>query len=296
MILTVGDSVCWGQGLLEEHKFDFLYAKAKGMALTRAAHSAAVIGMPTDSSTEVENGEIPVGPPSVWQQVLAQTDWPEIKLVLLNGGLNDVGLTRILSPWTSTVQLEAWVNQFCNSAMHDLLEAVAGKLALPQARIAVLGYYPILSPSSKTAEIQVRSLLEVHGVATISVLANDQFSFSAILPRVVDNCITFWNSSNDAFQTAVDSVNRKLGRDICVFIKLPLTEANALWSPQSLLWGLTPALLPEDEVADSRGRECEALYGDVVHIAQRIQCARASVGHPNIQGAAKIADAISLAL
>lgn len=26
MILTFGDSICWGQGLKEEHKFDFLLA------------------------------------------------------------------------------------------------------------------------------------------------------------------------------------------------------------------------------------------------------------------------------
>jgi hypothetical protein len=44
MILTMGDSVCWGQGLKEELKLDFLYANSQGLPFARVAHSGAVIG------------------------------------------------------------------------------------------------------------------------------------------------------------------------------------------------------------------------------------------------------------
>lgn len=296
MILTVGDSVCWGQGLKEEHKFDFILAKEKGTELTRVAHSGAVIGTSRDSSTKVEQGEIPVPFPSVWQQVLAQKDWSKLTAVLLNGGINDVNLTRILSPWTSKDQLIGWVDQFCNKGMQELLEKTAEKVSLPNARIAVVGYYPILSEQSAGTETQFRSLLEMHGVATSSVIVEDQFSLSALLPKVVDNCLTFWKESTQALRTAVDAANETLGNNVCVFVNLPFAEENAMWAPQSLLWELTPLLLPEDEVSDPRGRTCETLYGDVVHIPMWIQCVRASVGHPRVNGAAKIAEALSAAL
>ena len=38
MIVTLGDSVCWGQGLIEEHKFDYLFAQARGLQFARVAH------------------------------------------------------------------------------------------------------------------------------------------------------------------------------------------------------------------------------------------------------------------
>jgi lysophospholipase L1-like esterase len=293
MILTLGDSVCWGQGLKEEHKFDYLLAKTKGLQFTRVAHSGAVVGRSSVGSTEVEPGEIPVGMPSLWQQVLAQKDWSQVELVLLDGGINDVSLTRIHNPSTSSGHLTHLVDQFCRQGMEDLLEEVAGKLVLPNGRIVVLGYYPILSNQSAGTEIQFRSLLEMHGVATSSAIAGDEFSFSALIPTVVKNCLTFWNSSDTAFQQAVDAVNAKLGKTVCTFMKLPFSEENAMWAPQSLLWELTPLLLPEDEVSDSRGAVCKTLYGDVAHIPQWIQCVRASAGHPRVEGAAKIAEVLS---
>jgi hypothetical protein len=296
MIVTFGDSICWGQGLKEEHKFDYLLAKAKGLPFTRVAHSGAVIGTSSDSSTVAEAGEIPVVSPSVWQQVLAWKDWSQVEIVVLDGGINDVCLARILNPGTSTNHLIELVNQFCNKAMQELLEATAEKLTVPGARVAVVGYFPILSADSGESEAQFRTLLEMHGVATSSVIAGDSFSVSELVPQVVQNCLTFWNRSDAALQAAVDGANARLGRDVCVFVKLPFSEVNALWAPQSLLWEMTPLLEPEDEVSDPRGKACEVLYGDVVHIPQWIFCVRASVGHPNVAGAAKIADALSAAL
>ena len=296
MILTIGDSVCWGQGLAEAHKFDCLYAKAKALPFTRIAHSGAIIGAKTDSSPEVEDSEVPVGPPTVWQQVLAARDWSQIDLVLLNGGINDVSVTRILSPWTNTTQLKHWIDQFCNQAMAALLTTAAGQLTAPGARIAVLGYYPILSSQSGGSETQMRSLLEVYGVATSSVIAQNQFSFSALIPTIVNNCITFWNYSNAALQIAVNTANAAVKKNVCAFVPLPFTEANSMWAPQSLLWELNALLLPEDEVSGPREKACEALYGDVVHIPQWIQCARASAGHPDVKGAQAIADALVAAL
>ncbi len=296
MILTVGDSVGWGQGLKKEHKFNFIFAQAKGLTLTSVAHSGAVIGTSKDSETEIEQGEIPVSWPSLWQQVLAQEDWSQVQIVLLNGGAMMSAFTRILEsggPDDFDGRASESVLQCGNARSAD---GNCWKVDPPNARIAVVGYYPIFSNQSGATEMQFKSLLELHGVTSSSVIAEDTFSLDSLIPNVVDNCLTFWNKSNDALQTAVDAVNGKLGRNVCRFVKLPFTEANALWAPQSLLWELTPFLLPEDEVSDLRGNECEILYGDVVHIPRWIQCVRASVGHPNLEGAVRIAEALSASL
>jgi lysophospholipase L1-like esterase len=296
MILTLGDSVCWGQGLLEEHKFDHIFAGSKGAQLKRVAHSGAVIGTPHDTSTEVDPGEVPVGPPSVWQQMLAQTDWSQVELVLMDGGINDVSLMRILNPLTTTALLTQLVNQFCNQAMRDLLIATAQKLIVPGARIAVTGYYPIFSDQSDPTDLQFRAMLELHGLTTTSVFHTDPFAIDHLVPQVIKNSITFWQGSNQALQSAVDAANSTLGKNVCVFVKLPFTEANSLWAPQSLLWQLTPLLGAEDEVVSSRGQACEAVFGDLSHLAKLLQCQRASVGHPKVQGAAAIAQALSAAV
>jgi hypothetical protein len=296
MILTIGDSVSWGQGLLDEHKFDFLLAQAQDTAFLRLAHSGATIGTRTDSGLQIETGEIPVSSPTLWQQTLAHEDWSQVDIVLVNGGINDVSLTRILSPWTSTPQLNQWIDQFCNHAMQDLLIEIAGRLTQPHARIAVLGYYPVLSNKSAQNDAQLQSLLEIHGVASTSILAPNSFTLGDFVPTVVRNCLTFWRSSDIAFRNAVEAVNTHLDQPACIAVPLPFTEENAMWAPHSLLWDLNTLLLPEDEVAELRSTECEALYGDLVNIPQWIQCVRASAGHPNVLGSALIATTVEGAL
>jgi hypothetical protein len=213
-----------------------------------------------------------------------------VQIVLINGGINDVDLTRILNPLTTTSQIAGLVNQFCGQNMQALLVALAAKLTAPGARIALLGYYPIFSSQSLAAsDDQFRSLLELHGVSTTSVISPATFSRSAVVPQIVANCLAFWNGSDTAFQAAVAAVNTAVGRAACSFIPIPFTEANALWAPHPLLWQLSPELSAEDEVSGQRGAACQILYGDVVHLPQWIQCDRASVGHPNVEGSAMIA-------
>ena len=297
MIVTIGDSVCWGQGLLDVHKFDRIFAA--GAELNRVAHSGAILGSATDNSTQKEYPEVPVSYPSVWQQVEAVEDWTDVDLVILNGGINDVSLTRILSPWVSAQQIEQLTQQFCLAEMARLLPVAVGKLVKPGARIAVLGYYPILSPLTEFDDMrQAQMLMESHGVATMSAALGTQPDTAALVPRIVENCMTFWTVSDTALQAAVAQTNAALGRNACVFVATPFTEVNALWAPKAQLWQLSALLDAEDEaeIKVLRDRACDELYGDVVHLFTWIKCDRASVGHPDVSGAAWIAEALAAAL
>jgi lysophospholipase L1-like esterase len=307
MVLTIGDSVCWGQGLLDEHKFDRILAErwagnaadrqSENAGLQRQAHSGAILGKETDNSTESSYPEVPNSYPSVWQQLLTVESWADVNLLLVNGGLNDVSLDRILDPWVKPAQIEQWTQQYCQTEMTRLLTAAAGKVVKPGARILVLGYYPFLSPATKFNDAKhAQALMEEHGVATGPGGVGKADDPLSLVPAIIDNCMTFWRVAERSFQSAAEAANTVAGREVCTFVAPGLTEANALWAPQSLLWGLTAELDAEDEVKALRDRACSAAYGDVVHLLTWIRCDHASVGHPNVAGAAKIAGTLLAAV
>lgn len=296
MIVTFGDSVTWGQGLLDVHKFDRIVAGPEGLLL-RPAHSGALLGSETDNSTQTEYPEIPVSYPSVWQQVESFAQWGDVDWAIVNGGINDVSLTRILSPWVTTDQITQLTQQYCGKAMGELLTVLAGKLVKPGAKAAVMGYYPILSPlTAFENDKQPRMLLEMHGIATASAALGTSADMETLKPGIIANAMTFWQVSTTSLKGAVASANAAAGHTVCVFVESPLTEVNSLWAPERQLWQLTPLLEAEDEVKSIRDAKCSDLYGDVVHLFPWIKCDRASVGHPNVTGAARMAAALKAAM
>ena len=239
MIITIGDSVCWGQGLEDVHKFDRILAntwlgnaadlESENGGLKRLAHSGSTLGAQTDNSTETAYPEVPVSYPSVWQQITTVPDWTDVDLLILNGGINDVSLTRILNPWVSPAQIAQLTQQFCLGEMSRLLPVAAGKLVKDGARVAVLAYYPILSAETKFDNPkQALMLMEQHGVATSSVALGKTLDPAALVPAIVDNCMSFWNASNTSLQSAVDQTNAAVRRQVCVFVSPGFTVANAL--------------------------------------------------------------------
>jgi hypothetical protein len=72
-IVTLGDSVPWGQGLLESEKCDVLVAEALKQRLPdvvlepRLAHSGAIIGV-NGAGGNVAPGEVPVARPTIIEQ------------------------------------------------------------------------------------------------------------------------------------------------------------------------------------------------------------------------------------
>ncbi|MFC5860819.1 hypothetical protein ACFPT7_00775 [Acidicapsa dinghuensis] len=296
MIVTFGDSVTWGQGLLDVHKFDRIVAGPEGLLL-RPAHSGALLGAETDNSTQLVYPEIPVGYPSVWQQVLEFEPWTDVDWAIVNGGINDVSVTRIINPWVATDVITQLTQQYCGKVMGELLPVLAGKLMKPGAKVAVMGYFPIVSPLTKfDNERQPKMLLEMHGVPTTSSVTGASANAEQLIPAIVANSMAFWQTSTACLKDAVAKTNATLGREVCVFVESPLKEENALWAPQGQLWQLTWDLNAEDEVKSIRDAKCSDLYGDVVDAFPWIICDRASVGHPNVEGTARIAQSLKAAM
>ena len=107
---VIGDSVMWGQGLAEQDKIhtkvlSYIASGLNGRPVEKqvAAHSGAIIGLKApDLNAEYAangmSGEMPRGHPTIGWQATNQIRNPElVDLVVMNGGINDVEVTQILS-------------------------------------------------------------------------------------------------------------------------------------------------------------------------------------------------------
>ncbi|MEO8678610.1 MAG: hypothetical protein ABI665_06170 [Vicinamibacterales bacterium] len=291
-IVTIGDSVHWGQGLAREHKLHTLVAKAiragvPDLVEHHMAHSGAVIGAGATVTHERVDGEVPVGSPTILEQAAAFPGDPaDVLCVLANGGINDVDIKNILNPFISSRQLSDLTREHCYDSMRVLLEELVLRFPATTTRIIVTGYYPILSHHS--AVLGLRLYLQLHGI-------DASLSFTSPLPHgtnpIVDHCLQFWQESTSCFIEAVAQVRTAHPKARVGFVNPGFTEQHAMFTADPWLFGLDPLLLPEDEVIPGRHGACDAAI-PAHDILAREQCYRASAGHPNVAGARQYADAI----
>jgi lysophospholipase L1-like esterase len=297
-IVAIGDSIIWGQGLLDQQKLTTLVRQALSSAhpgevtLESRAHSGAVIGANGATGSE-EDGEVPAARLSIIEQCDSYTNSPEtVDLLLMNGGANDVGFATILNPLALIPSLNARVVHACHDGMLVLLKKVSAKFSKATCRILVLGYYPILSPMSDP--LGVTKLLGLFGIAKPPFLKKEDEKDHFINP-VIDRCGAFFDDSTQQLRKAVADA-----RDTRItFIPSGFTNANATFVPDtSLLWGLDLGddLDPQDPVAATRRPLCDAAHPGPAQVLNREICYRASAGHPNVQGSVQFSKQILAAL
>jgi len=278
-IVNLGDSVPWGQGLKDEDKYDRGIQQALnpsypgGADLDRHAHSGAVIDA-TAGRTAL-SGEVPVPRLTVVEQLQSVTTPETADLVLINGGINDVGVATILNPFAIVPPLSRRVHDACYTAMRALLQQACTRFTKPTCRIFVTGYYAILSDQSDP--LGVEKLLHVYGVKVPDFIETETFH-----NIVVDRCEEFFSVSTAALTAAVrDAADPRIQ-----FVPSGFTDANAMFVPgTSWLWGLTDTLGPEDPIAGQRAPQCDLTFDDVWDVLERETCYRASAGHPTPAGA-----------
>ncbi|HUE86263.1 MAG TPA: hypothetical protein VMO26_09310 [Vicinamibacterales bacterium] len=291
-LVTLGDSVPWGQGLLPEHKFSRLVADElrqtdPSLIEHLLAHSGAVIGLGHTVTAARVHGEVPVGPPTIVEQVGGFPGEPaDVPVVLVNGGINDVDIRNILNPFIRLDALHRMTIEHCYDSMRRLLEITLQRFSDPRTAVFVTGYYPILSRDSQP--FRVPRLLLLHGLQAEPPPA---MMVSSFFDLVVERCLLFWTESTLALQQAVDEVNRETSDPRVVFVDPGYTEENAVFASDPWLWGLNSDFTPQDEVVAERRGACNAAIPGHDGLA-REQCYRASAGHPNVAGARKYADAI----
>jgi lysophospholipase L1-like esterase len=286
-MLFLGDSVVWGQGLADEHKFSTKlvnwvnqwHGATMTAVKTEFAHSGAVIGVGKPGGGLRLHGEVPTELPSIMEQVTFFNGHPQdIDLVVLDGGINDVGVSWIANPFTGTDEIRTEVDQRCRQDMTTLILHAAQRFNKASTRILVTGYYPVLSPQSNLQLIPI--LLTILGVAIPTI----PFASGVLNPldRVIDNFLEFWKASRNALQLAVQEANTQLGVQKAHFVDPPILEENAAFAPLPWVFGINPDLGPQDAISGARRIVCIAQEPNLL---KREKCFRASAGHPNIWGA-----------
>ena len=291
-IVTLGDSVAWGQGLLEGEKYDAMIKQTLepqfpgGISLERLAHSGAVIGAHPVTGNPAP-GEVPTSRLTIIEQCDGFTHAPEtVDLVLMNGGINDVGVSTILNPFALLPPLGARIKHACHTGMLTLLKKVSAKFTKPSCKILVTGYYVILS--GKSDPLGCTRLLGMHGIARPAFIEAVDF-----INPVIRRCEEFFKDSTAQIKRAIaDAHDTRI-----TFVPSGFTDDNAVFVPgTSLLFGLDAELNPQDAVAAERHGQCDSAHSDPLQIPEREICYRASAGHPNPAGAQQFKDQILTAL
>lgn len=293
--LALGDSVVWGQGLHDANKFAFKFHAALEqthgpIAFTNLAHSGAIIGWRNRIVRPAFHGEVPSARPSIVQQLESYPGVPsEVEWVLINGGINDVDIYRLLNPLLSSNTIRQLTRTHCGDDLAALLTQ-AGH-AFPRARIFVVGYYPILSYLSDPFGIEAL-FSALHGVAFQPLIDGTVFR-----NRLVDHCLTFWRESGQAMPEAVAKSNQTVGHGRIVYVDADFQEANAVFAPESLLWGVGTNPIdrfpPLDEVIPLRTAACAEAN---LPAPRCFACIRASAGHPNVAGSTRIFERLHAAI
>jgi lysophospholipase L1-like esterase len=305
VMVVFGDSIAWGQGLREDLKFHSLVEKhlggngVIGVYKTVKAHSGAVIGVGDNRSERPVNGEVPTSYPTVLQQVDAYDGNPAlVDLVILDGGINDIGVEAIISPLADS-NLPSLINHYCYTDMKVLLKKVTQRF--PNAQVVVTGYFQIITDSSSLVQLYCYLMalgMLLGGPVAAAVVGGVS---AAQKDTMVSHCKTFADSANAKLLQAVNDVkseNAAAGQNSRIaFAKLNYLGKNAIFADESWLWGLELDGGPADDVElggveDKRAQACSIVESDDPDRTLEIKCVRASVGHPNQAGAAEYARAI----
>lgn len=324
-MLVVGDSLVWGQGLDEKDKFYTLTKNwlqnelKKEVKLKVKAHSGATIFLHEKESQLLKKAqksekeevypEVNVVFPTLKTQIeIAKSEYekegkqPEtVDLVMLTGGIVDITVAGVLNPLGNEKAFKKQIVQYCNEDMFRFLDEAAQ--VFPNALFVVVGYFPIFSPKSNTAQSYNAALEAFAFPRPLKFIANNILTrpfFTLVKKKAINRSRVWFEDSNRELQTTVNRLNEKTGKQRAVFVKSPLTEDNAINTPNTLLFKMLEKGKINDFFYDERLTECKKILGELKEstgIKQSIrQCEIAAIGHPTPEGSKAYAEAIKSVL
>jgi hypothetical protein len=320
-MVTLGDSIMWGQGLPENMKFrnivqQWLQSQYKLSWVVNQipthAHSGAKIIVDDGEGDNVTGlpGEIPSGHPSITKQVdLTQTDLMQaridphtVDLVLLDGGINDVGIFNILWPTNGTGLVQKLAEQKCVGRMKALLPFVMN--IFPNAAIVITGYFPIASHQSDIGALTalIAALAADAGAAVAGVTGGVLGFVGGALSKdqIVNNSETWNNEAQSGLSNLINQLQPS-GNPRLALAWPDFQSENCYAAPQTYLWKVGQFTRDEAKGVEGKNPESSTTVNGVAWTRARAcaaanraspTCDDASLGHPNVAGAHAYADAI----
>jgi hypothetical protein len=220
-----------------------------------------------------------------------------IKVVLINGCINDVDAFGIVDPSHDVSWVIKTTTAFCGDPVRKVLYQAAS--LYPNAVIIVPGYYPIISTKSDIAAFldllrqffpHTPALLSLHVQARRTRSFNLRQSPQLMTARSAsaENSTKFYESSNQLLSAAFDTVNQQVGKNRLFFVRIPFTPENAFGADRSLLWPIpgttfSNGRLVFDEEYGDRWASCWDAYD--ADLSGAATCHVDATAHPNLQGA-----------
>lgn len=326
--LVLGDSIASGHGLQEEHRFYTLtknwletevFQDARAVNVKVKAHSgttlvlhpevAAALQRAEMDETESFHPEINLDYPTAERQVdIAAREYAsdgkepgEVDLIMLTGGINDITTTVILDPFGDDETLRRDIRKYCRDSMLGLLRHAGA--AFPNAKIALVGYFPLVSRKTSTGRF-FNAVLEVFDLPRpLKPFANNLFTkqFFKLFQNKSARRSRFWlEESNRCFREAVGQFNSGFDKPGAVFIESPITGENCFGTKEPLVFGMGKKGRTEDLTYDERSVECGKVAPVLEHVPGLKYSARfcriSGLAHPNIAGSKAYAESIRTVL
>jgi hypothetical protein len=319
-MLAVGDSLMSAQGLRPEHKFSWLvkewvekevFAGRRSVNYKSKAHSGARISLHLDEEAKMQkmgdnakrfhHPEINISFPCIGTQIdVARDEYADpalVDLILLSGGITDVLVANVVNPFVKEGELLARIDQYCNTGMTTLLRRAT--TAFPNATIAVVGYFPVISTQSDV-EMIARYLFKAMKVPhPVHFGMVNPFSkqFLKVMRKKMAQRSELWVAeSNRALKKAVHAANAAFKKDRIFFVETPITANTCFATKATMLWATNEDNLPADEMYSTRVVECPKAFGEIKyhHYGKHTvrMCELAAIGHPNLDGSIAYANAI----
>ena len=332
-MLVLGDSIMWGQGLRPEEKFSWrikCWLQEKTNREVRQsvfAHSGALIAGATETPRfKSDDGEVNLPYPSINEELDHARAFygpgnTKVNLILLDGCINDVDVSNLLSVATDPKWLRERINTSCKVGMHDLLKRVTD--TFPNARVIVPSYYRIIS-SSTADNAFIRQLAKSLNSSRPEAR---RMSDKEMRDRLIKLSELWYRASSADIREAVETTNAELAaRSLpprVSFVEIDYWPEHSFSADDTLLWNFifgstnlsglrkfivilsfgTNAYKPNDEVRESRNRSCNETFKAPKDVKETpaekssrkdrlLICRYASLGHPNEMGALVYTEAI----
>lgn len=333
-MLVLGDSVMWGQGLRNEEKFSsrvkcWLEEKLDRQVRVHVeAHSGAVISGAPEARLEfvTSDGEVNNSSPTINEQLdhairFYQDSHASPALILMNGCINDVGVSNLLSASTPLELLRAQARKSCGEDMQLLLQRV--KTSFPESQVLVTSYYPIVSPLTDDNAFLRLLVKKLNNLRPEGRRMTDK----EMRQRLIAISEEWYQTSTASLLDAVAKTNAADPKDRPTpqvdFVEIQFGPEHVFAAPDTLLWNFmfastnvsgfakivvllsfgTAAYKTNDHVRESRIKSCEQAYKKPKGVKEEkhkkqaredlfLICRYASLGHPNQMGALIYTEAI----
>ncbi|MGB4849808.1 MAG: GDSL-type esterase/lipase family protein, partial [Saprospiraceae bacterium] len=307
-IYFLGDSIMAGQGHSEDRMFSELISRHLqsqhsdiGVYYTNQAHSGATIESDTANNYSNLDKEIPRSFPSIKSQLNSIINNNSIinqnvEHIILDGGINDMEIMTFLKPSISNqelatrlVQITNLAEQYAYGSMKQLLTKIGQNF--PSTNVIVVGYFQVISNKSVAMKL-ISDYLFYHVAPFLPIGQSIPMLTGFTFSTVVKQCQHAKDELNRCNLRAVVEVNAAFSTNRFKFVIPNFTEDNALFAPDSFLWGFDIFGDVEDPLKSRRDNVC-------VHPVLQANsddktfCRMASVGHPNNKGIQEYFNTIS---